>query len=87
MDGSFLGCLIFVASVEVTCYEERVVGRKSSFVIPSVLLHVSSNVLKSSLCILTSLQHFVPNVCTCPSFPFGFLDLDRFSNGYASLGY
>ena len=30
MEGSFPGCLIFLASVEVTCYEARVVGRKTS---------------------------------------------------------
>ena len=34
MEGSFLGCLIFLAFVEVTCYEARVV-------IPSILLLVS----------------------------------------------
>ena len=27
MEGSFPGCLIFLASAEVTCYEARVVGK------------------------------------------------------------
>lgn len=40
MKWSFLECLIFLASVEVMCYEARVFGSKSSFLIPSILLLV-----------------------------------------------
>ena len=40
MKWSFIGCLITLVSVGVTCDEERVVMRESSFAIPSKLFHV-----------------------------------------------
>ena len=55
----FLVCLIFLASVEVTCYEGRVVGRKDPFVISSMLLLVSLTFSMSPLYMLTSLQSLV----------------------------
>ena len=61
--------LVLFTFVEVTCYGGRVVEKKNSLVITSILFLVPLSFSRLSLYAVTSVQSFVPSFCSRPTFP------------------